>query len=151
MTDQNATQNDARTNDQAATRWVERFGKLTSVVKRNGKGGEFVTFEIDCVRFKQSGIAFSAKMRTALIEAGIGARVWVKGPIELRTVTKDGKSHQEEVFKAVYFKDRSVAAKPAQAEKAAEAGADEIIEDQVEAPAVTPVEATDADLENAFA
>lgn len=83
--------------------WVERYGRIAKLVRRTGKNGAFVTFDIDCRTFVQAAVAFDHKAVDALLAAGIGGQVWIKGPVELREITRDGAVHQEETVKAVYF------------------------------------------------
>jgi hypothetical protein len=167
MTENNNTAADTAANADDAKKkgapWVQRYGKLTSLRKRSSRQGEFVTFEIDCGKFTQQGVSFSPKVIEAMLAAGKGATIWAKGPIELREVKVNGAAHDEETFKAVFFKNKTKA--PAAKGKAEETGSDEGKADEGEAQAdadgvidgtvedaevVGETSAEQADIENAF-
>lgn len=105
MTNQNAHTDAVVT---TGTKWVTRFGVLESLVRREGRNGPFATFTIDCRKFKQSGIAFG-DVAQDMFAAGIGAKVRVRGPLELRTIEKDGEFSSSMSFKAVYFQNQDSA------------------------------------------
>jgi hypothetical protein len=84
--------------------WIERFGTLDDVTPRESAKGPYVTFLINCGTFNQIGAAFGAEA-VAFLRASVGKRVWVKGPLEARSVTKDGETKEVNAFKAIYFKE----------------------------------------------
>lgn len=98
--------------------WIERFGELSDVTPRESAKGEYVTFKMACGTFDQFGAAFGEEA-IAFLKGAVGKRVWVKGPLNDRTVMKDGEEKQMKSFTVIHFKDISDAAKaaaPAEAE-----------------------------------
>lgn len=108
-------------NDQTNnTPWIQRFGKLEDVTPRTGANGEYVTFKMSCGEFDQIGAAFGEDA-VAFLKASVGKRIWVKGPLEPRTVMQDGEKKDVKSFKAVYFKELTEDQKAPEQEAVAEA------------------------------
>lgn len=91
------TETEARTQ-----KWAERFGTLEIVTVREGKKGTYVTFKLSTPKFAQHGIAFG-DVAQAIIAAGVGARAWMKGPIDRSLKTIGGVEKMVGDFTAVYF------------------------------------------------
>jgi len=90
------------------TPWPQRFGKMINLSIKNGANGRYAIATIDCVKFKQVAFAFTPKIVDQLIEAGQGAQIWVKGPVEEVTkTTPEGATYKEDVYKIVYFRNKS--------------------------------------------
>lgn len=81
------------------TPWPQRFGTLADVTERQGAKGTFATFKVDAKDFSFYGACFDADIIAQMKDA-IGKRVWMKGPVETRTVNGEEKRS----FKAVYFR-----------------------------------------------
>ena len=87
------------TNEATRTEWPRRFGTMTEMHVKSGRNGKYALVTIDCKAFTQKGIVFNETAIEKLSAAGIGARVWAKGPIEA-VARKNG--IVEDTFKIVY-------------------------------------------------
>jgi hypothetical protein len=98
--------NDNTNTDNAETKaeWAERFGVIKDVTERESKKGPYVTFMMDCGEFEQIGAAFNQDA-AEFMKANVGRRVWVKGPMNPRQITKDGETKTVKSFNVIRFKD----------------------------------------------
>ena len=88
--------------------WPQRFGTLKSVQVKNDRKGRYAIAiaTVDCSKFEQVAFVFGDK----LVEAGAGAKVWFKGPIEpVERKNAEGRTYTEDQMKIVYFKNNSAA------------------------------------------
>tara|TARA_Y100000815_G_C13323964_1_gene493425 strand:- start:399 stop:737 length:339 start_codon:yes stop_codon:yes gene_type:complete len=91
-------------NTESAVEWAERFGVVKDVTERESKKGPYVTFMVDCGEFQQIGAAFNEDA-AAFMKASVGRRVWLKGPMNPRQITKDGETKTVKSFNVIRFKD----------------------------------------------
>lgn len=122
----NAANNTASTAAPAKA-WPQRFGTMTNVAIKTSRKGEYAIITVDCTKFTQVAFVFGAKMVAQVKEAGTGASVWFKGPIEaVEKTNADGGKYTEDQMKVVYFKNKSADANAAP--EAAEEAAPEVVE-----------------------
>lgn len=95
---------DKNTNTESKVEWAERFGTVKDVTERESKKGPYVTFMMDCGEFQQIGAAFNEDA-VAFLKGAVGRRVWVKGPMNPRQITKDGETKMVKSFNVIRFKD----------------------------------------------
>jgi len=108
------------TNTARTAPWPQRFGTLKLASVKNGRKSSDAGAG-EGAKFEQA--AFGDK----LVEAGAGAKVWFKGPIEAgECKNADGRTCTEDQMKIVYFKNNS-------AESDAEGSDEDEDEDQAEA------------------
>lgn len=79
--------------------WPQRFGKLVDVTERTGKKGPYITFKGEGKGFDFYGACFDEAIIAQMKEA-VGKNVWMKGPLETRTVGGEEKKS----FKVLYFR-----------------------------------------------
>jgi len=92
--------------------WIDRFGTLEDVTERKTAAGEaYVTFKMQCGKFDQYGAAFKEDAVAFLLGAK-GKNIWVKGPLNPRSIQKDGETKEVMNFTVIYFAERAAAAKP---------------------------------------
>ena len=114
MTDKN-TAAAAETNaKQEGPKWPQRFGTVKRVQIKNGRKGKYAILTVDCKKFEQVGFAFSAKVVAQIEEAGVGANVWFKGPME---AVEGANGVETDQMKIVYFKNKSAEEAAADGEK----------------------------------
>jgi hypothetical protein len=126
MTDQN-TAAASTSNTNAGEKWVNRFGTLKNVSKGNtrggkpmvrctivGKNGQGKEFDVSCV-------AYGDKVMAAILAAGNGANINLRGTVESYEKPMEGGKYTERatVFKAIMVNEK----KPVATESTAEAGA----------------------------
>lgn len=100
-------------------KWTERFGTVTKLEIRRGKKTAFATMTIDCKAFTQEAVAFGDELVEKLKAAGVGANVWVKGPLEMVTRKNEaGNEYQEQALKVIYFSNKAAKKDAAQGETA---------------------------------
>ena len=88
--------------------WPQRFGSLKDLQIKSGRRGPYAILTIDCGKFEQTAFAFGDKLVNKMKAAGVGARVWVKGPIEdVQRTNEAGRPYTEQQLKVVYAKDIS--------------------------------------------
>ena len=123
MTNENA-QTDAQTEQTAHNdTWPQRFGTMEKMVVKTSQktGRQFAVVTIDCKAFKQVAMVFKSEALEVLKNAGVGARVWVKGPMEtVEKTNAKGNTYEETIFKVIYAKDNSEDTGGAHDESAAE-------------------------------
>jgi predicted flap endonuclease-1-like 5' DNA nuclease len=108
-----------------AKAWPQRFGTMTNVQIKTSRKGEYAIITVDCTKFIQVAFVFGAKLVAEVKAAGIGSKIWFKGPIEaVEKTNADGGKYTEDQMKVVYFKNKSAAASE-DASKAAETTAPE--------------------------
>lgn len=128
MTDQNTA---AATSNEAQTPWVNRFGTLKNVSSRNTKNGKpMVAFTLvgqgkakaDGTResFEVACVAYGEKVMKAVLAAGNGAYISLRGPVESYDKPMEGGKYTKSttVFKAAMVNEK----KAASAEAAPAAG-----------------------------
>jgi hypothetical protein len=104
-----------------AAKWPARFGTLVDITERESAKGPYITFKMtaqpkDKAPFDVYGACFDAEI-VAKMKAAVGQQIWVKGPLETRTVNGEEKRS----FKVVYFNlsaDRDAETAEAEAEAA---------------------------------
>jgi len=108
----NAAANTASDNNTAGRKaWPQRFGTMTDLRIKKGANGDYAIMTIDCKKFTQTAFVFKAETVQAVKNAGIGASVWVKGPLEeVERTNAEGRAYKEDMFKVVYFVNKSDAA-----------------------------------------
>ena len=93
----------------AGGKWIERFGTIKSISLKSGRKGQYAVVVVDCKAFEQTAFAFTAKTVEALKNAGEGAPIWMKGPMEaVQRKNENGGTYSEDQMKIVYFKDKTV-------------------------------------------
>jgi hypothetical protein len=96
--------------------WPSFTGVITKLTTGKGEKAEYVTLTIDCGKFRKDAIAFKEQMDT-IVDLGIGARVYLRGPVETKNVTNgEGKK-----FNVSSMTVRTVMHKPVPAAQADEA------------------------------
>ena len=142
--------NEASSNTQA---WPQRFGSLKDLQIKSGRRGPYAILTIDCGKFEQTAFAFGDKLVNKMKAAGVGARVWVKGPIEdVQRINEAGRPYTEQQLKVVYAKDISASNTADSEAPKAEKKAARKTTAKAAAPASTKSDAQmAADAENAFA
>lgn len=148
MTDQNTA---GTTSNNVQTPWVNRFGTLANVSKRTTKNGKpMVAFTLigqgkakpDGTResFEVKCVAYGQKVMDAVLAAGNGQYISLRGPMETFDKSMDGGKYTQSttVFKAAMVNEKKAAAAGeaapaagAASEAAASSTVQEDLEDQI--------------------
>jgi hypothetical protein len=89
--------------------WPQRFGTMTNVQIKTSRKGEYAIITVDCSKFTQVAFVFGATLVAKVKAAGIGSKVWFKGPVEaVERKNENGGTYTEDQMKVVYFKDKTV-------------------------------------------
>lgn len=139
MTNQNTT---AATSNEAQTPWVNRFGTLKDVSSRKTRNGKpMVAFTIVGKKknseetFEVAAVAYGQAVMSAVLAAGNGAYISLRGPMETFDKPMDGGKYTQStsVFKAAMVNEKKAAAAPAGAASEAAASTTETadLEDQI--------------------